>query len=789
MAYMVINLIKLIIILSIFMENAEISYALYTIRYPLSNTLRPMAAALSYKDPTFTESRNIKSGGLAAEMLNLGQIPPVVLDANFVYNAFSVDRSNIHALGEGSSYVPIRIEGYSAEDKGALTLLIYKGYPVAVLRENKIGLETQYKFSIGFLTKDFKIEKSPACQWIRDNFLPLIKDAENTDINVKGLWDTEHKISVGIDEKTQRQYYGLPFIQYFKGVFAQGLNSSIPMMNIVKSEAQNGIRARRVLDIACGAGGLSLAAVENFRAESVVTVDSDVFALLSTMINFERLGRRRALTVVYGCLKEQATWDILISKGLYDYVLFNGPFPVSESHAGARDHIMYDETGRVKTKLIENIHALVSKDGIAQILSDEDFGTQIKNQGFVIGHLETNAEGLHFYVIMPRSIVKTSKVETWEQVVGIARRAPKVNYNDALASSQPRLFRGVRESGFFAAMETKKVQTQPYDGKPTSWGSADIVIGTACTFDKGMHPVFKPGTVAVLFEIMQDTAKKYNIEASYGLGNTWRAIPLTEIIRIWAVSVDSEHDFRNNIVRLAQISLPGIGQALQVKGESDVDNIRRILTENTDLFQRVAGLLQEMHTERIITRCYITGSFARGELKNPPKDIDIALSVRTGILYWQVIGDYLSLIEKISEEFGINIHITIDAFGPVYRITEGGIELTGEVRGEELISDHDRVIGNKLIELHPHLDAMISDSTFTPELYKKVANFCQHKAADSELDISRSLRPYTALELPRNMIKNMEDNAVGSPASDGINPKVVPISKPPLAFTAIDSAA
>jgi len=397
------------------MENAESSYALYTIRYPLSNTLRPLAAALSYKDPISTEGRNIKSGGLTAEMLNLGQIPPIVLDANFVYNAFSVDRSNIRALGEDSSYIPIKIEGYDAQAKGALMLLIYKGYPVAVLRENKAGLEMRYKFSIGLLAKDFKIDKGPACQWIRDNFLPLIKDTENIDINVKGLWDTEHKISVEIDEKTQRQYYGLPFIQYFRGVFAQGFNSTIPMMNIVKSEAHNGIRARCVLDIACGAGDLSLAAIENFGAESVVTVDSDVFALLSTMINFERLGKRRILTAVYGCLKEQTTWERLIEKGPYDYVLFNGPFPVLESDGRDKNHIMYDEAGSVKTRLIDNIHALVRRDGIAQVLSDEDFGTQIKSRGFVIDHSETNAEGLYFYVIMP----------------------PGVNYNDAPISKLP----------------------------------------------------------------------------------------------------------------------------------------------------------------------------------------------------------------------------------------------------------------------------------------------------------------------------------------------------------------
>ena len=434
---MVINLIKCLFILSIFMKNAEAGYALYTVRYPLLNTLRPVAAALSYKDPIFTEGRNIRSGGLAEKMLNLGQIPPVVLDANFVYNAFSIDRASIRVLGEDTSFAPIDIEGYNAEDKGALMLLIYKGCPVAVLRENKAGLETRYRFSIGFLTKDFKTEKGPACQWIRDNFLPLIKGAENTDINVKGLWGTELRYGFGMDEKTQRQNYGLPFIQYFRGVFAQGLNSSIPMANIIKSEAQNGTMARHVLDIACGAGDLGLAAVENFGAESVVTAESDVFALLSTMINFERLGRRRALTVVYGCLKEQATWDILISKGLYDYVLFNGPFPVSESHAGARDHIMYDEAGRVKTKLIENIHVLVNRNGIAQVLSDEDFGTQIKSRGFVIVRSETNAEGLHFYVVMPRSIVKTSQVESREQVVAITPRAPKVNYNDAPISRLP----------------------------------------------------------------------------------------------------------------------------------------------------------------------------------------------------------------------------------------------------------------------------------------------------------------------------------------------------------------
>jgi len=418
---MVINLVKLIIILSIFMRNAEAGYALYTFRYPLLNTLRPVAAALNGKDQIFLEDRGFKGPDL--EILNLEQIPPVVLDTDFVYSAFSIDKANIRILGEHSSFVPIVIEGYDAGAKGALMLLIYKGHPVAVLRENKAGLEMRYRFSIGLLAKDFKIEKGPACQWIRDNFPDLIRGAEDTDMYVKGFWSTENRHSFEMNERTQRQDYGLPFIQYFRGVFAQGLNSSIPMVDIIKSEAKKGVEVRHVLDIACGAGDLGLAAVQNLGVESVVAADSDVFALLSAMINFERLGKRKALTVVYGCLKEQATWDILISKGLYDYVLFNGPFPIPESHAGAKNYIMYDEAGRVKTKLVENIHALVNRNGIAQILSDENFGAEILSRGFAIGGSKNNSEGLYFYIIMHALTVEPSKALNWKQLAAISQSA------------------------------------------------------------------------------------------------------------------------------------------------------------------------------------------------------------------------------------------------------------------------------------------------------------------------------------------------------------------------------
>ncbi len=335
----------------------------------------------------------------SSRVLALGTVPARLLKAELVYNAFSVDKSDIQILGQDSAYAPIRIEGYDAKSRGKLLLLIYKGQPVAVLRENKIGYDTRYRFSIGFLAEDFRIEKSPACEWIRDNFSALVAGVDNYDINVKGMWSTAYQYKTDIPGKRQREFYGLGSLYYFRGVFSQGSNSTIPMINILRNQKFKSGRFKRVLDVACGAGALSLAALEKLDPESIVVADADAFALLSTMINFERRGKKDKLKVIYGCLKEQSTWDRLAKEGDYGYVLFNGPFPVSDSDARGADYVMYDQGGVVKSAFIENIASLIEDNSIAQVLSDKDFRRQIEEKGFVIRQTQTNAEGLHFYVI------------------------------------------------------------------------------------------------------------------------------------------------------------------------------------------------------------------------------------------------------------------------------------------------------------------------------------------------------------------------------------------------------
>ena len=348
------------------------------------------------KKPSKPASESFSVGsGIFGESTAVG----LETEADLVYNAFSVNKADIQPLGEASACVPIEIEGYDSESKGRLLLLVYNNQPVAVLRENKMGFDTQYRFSVGFLAKNFRIEKEPACKWIKAHFSSLIGDTEDSDINIRGLRDTAYQYETDIAPKTQRKYYGLPFIYYFRGVFVQGFNSTIPMIEILRGQKTQDKRFQRVLDIACGAGELGLASIEKLNTKSVVVADSDVFALLSTMLNFERAGRRNALKIVYGCLKEQSTWDRLREQGPYDYVLSNGPFPVTDSDTRGKDYVMYDQGGKIKRKFIDNISSLIGESGTAQVLSDKDFGTQIEKRGFKILHEQTNAEGIHFYII------------------------------------------------------------------------------------------------------------------------------------------------------------------------------------------------------------------------------------------------------------------------------------------------------------------------------------------------------------------------------------------------------
>ncbi|MFH1640703.1 MAG: hypothetical protein ABIA66_01935, partial [Candidatus Omnitrophota bacterium] len=73
------------------------------------------------------------------------------------------------------------------------------------------------------------------------------------------------------------------------------------------------------------------------------------------------------------------------------------------------------------------------------------------------------------------------------------------------------------------------------------------------------------------------------------------------------------------------------------------------------------------------------------------------------------------------------VQVPMEAYGPVYAITEDGLEPTGEVRSERLITEGDRELGNILIELHPHFSNVFPG--FFAKLYQQAAQLRAHRLA------------------------------------------------------------
>jgi hypothetical protein len=105
---------------------------------------------------------------------------------------------------------------------------------------------------------------------------------------------------------------------------------------------------------------------------------------------------------------------------------------------------------------------------------------------------------------------------------------------------------------------------------------------------------------------------------------------------------------------------------------------------------RVIDLLQGLLSEGIITRYYLTGSLARGDLPNHPdedEDIDFALSLKVGIRADNsAIQTLLRKAEEISGESGVRLHINLIAFGRVFEIENKTLVVTDQIRNEQILS-------------------------------------------------------------------------------------------------------
>src|SRR3989339_974537 len=152
-------------------------------------------------------------------------------DKKVIFRALNIDTSKTVETGKATAYVSIEIQGYDPQDQGKLLLLIYKGKPVCVLKENNGEHEKRYLFDAGFFELDHKVDREIRRRWLKDNFGPLLEGVDMSDINIKGIWRSNEESLSGSSLKK--------VLYDFRGVFSCGINSTIPMIRIMERQFED----------------------------------------------------------------------------------------------------------------------------------------------------------------------------------------------------------------------------------------------------------------------------------------------------------------------------------------------------------------------------------------------------------------------------------------------------------------------------------------------------------------------------------------------------------------------
>lgn len=169
-----------------------------------------------------------------------------------------------------------------------------------------------------------------------------------------------------------------------------------------------------------------------------------------------------------------------------------------------------------------------------------------------------------------QEIIKSTHIgrPLWGNIQRVLDGAEEVNYSDIM-DKRDGLFRGLDKRGFQLAVERGAVgpfdPSGMYRRSDTEcwWGSPDLAIATPIGLDPGMNVKFRPGAVCVVFQIDGAVAAANHMSVEFGLGKTFKNIPLSYIKRAWAVRVDSEASFANGLARIVEIILPGMRTAGQ----------------------------------------------------------------------------------------------------------------------------------------------------------------------------------------------------------------------------------
>ena len=117
------------------------------------------------------------------------------------------------------------------------------------------------------------------------------------------------------------------------------------------------------------------------------------------------------------------------------------------------------------------------------------------------------------------------------------------------------------------------------------------------------------------------------------------------------------------------------------------------LTKISEPLRNAINTLRGFKDQRIITRFYLTGSFATGHLQVPAKDIDFVVSLSNSVLRAGMGSEPSEMKEicdelgRIGKDAGTRFEVNFFPFGRVYRVQEdGSIRRTAEVLEEEMLA-------------------------------------------------------------------------------------------------------
>ncbi|MBM3309297.1 MAG: hypothetical protein FJY77_03500 [Candidatus Altiarchaeales archaeon] len=142
--------------------------------------------------------------------------------------------------------------------------------------------------------------------------------------------------------------------------------------------------------------------------------------------------------------------------------------------------------------------------------------------------------------------------------------------------------------------------------------------------------------------------------------------------------------------------------------------VEAYLTKISGPLRQAINTLRDFKDQRIITRFYLTGSFATGHLKVPAEDIDFVVSLSNSVLRAGMgseppeMKEICDELDRIGRQAGTRFEVNFFPFGRVYRVQkDGGIRRTAEVLEEEMLDNISPEAARRKILL----DLMDTDTT------------------------------------------------------------------------------